>query len=144
LAACLFSGVLIDIDHYLDYYLFHRKLPADFEDMRLYCANVRRGKLYLFLHAWESILILWFFIHLLGLGEMWIGLALGLTLHVLGDNLVNPLKPFAYFFTYRVLHRFARAKLLVRNSIQRNTHEKNFLVHSFYFMPTFHRSHASD
>jgi hypothetical protein len=42
---------------------------------------------------------------------MFIGIALGMTTHVLLDEIFNPLRPFAYFTTVRWAHGFRQEKL---------------------------------
>ena len=76
---CFLSGILIDIDHYLEYCIFNKKFPYRYQDLIDFCLYHKQDKVYLFLHAYEYLLILWLLIYFLGLGVVWIGIAVGLT-----------------------------------------------------------------
>ena len=87
---CFLSGILIDVDHYLDFYLLRGKFPFRYKDLVDFCAFDKGKKLYLFLHAYEFLLILWFSILYFHLGKIWLGVALGLTVHLGIDQFTNP------------------------------------------------------
>lgn len=63
---CFLSGVLIDTDHYLDYYLLHKKFPYRYKDLVNFCFDKRVKKNYLFFHAYEYLFVLCFFKLILG------------------------------------------------------------------------------
>ena len=69
-------------------------------------------KLYLILHSYEIVIIFWAAIYIFSLGKLWQAIALGLTQHIVLDQLTNPMRPFGYFFTYRFLKRFKKEKVL--------------------------------
>ena len=50
---CFLSGVLIDIDHYLEYCIMHKKFPFRYKDLLQFCLNHQEKKLFLFFHAYE-------------------------------------------------------------------------------------------
>jgi hypothetical protein len=109
---CFFSGVLIDLDHYLEYCLIRGKFPFRYKDLVDFCYDQRVTKLYLILHSYEFILCLWLLISLFHLGSIWIGVAIGLTTHLFFDQFTNPIKPFFYFMSFRLMHRFEKSKTL--------------------------------
>ena len=109
---CFLSGVLIDIDHYWDYYLVRKKFPFKYKDLVDFGEDLKQKKVYLFFHGYEPLLALWLLIYFLDLGVVWVGVAVGLTTHLLCDQWTNPCKPLFYFMTYRLKHRFEKSKLL--------------------------------
>jgi len=111
LAACFLSGIFIDLDHYLDYYIARRELPLNYKKLADFCKNEQQSKLYLFLHAYEWLFLLWFCIFTFSLGNIWLGIAIGVTIHILCDEIFNPLRPLSYFLTYRIKHHFSRKML---------------------------------
>lgn len=109
---CFFSGVLIDLDHYLDYCIIHKKFPFKYQDLVEFCFDIDVKQHYLFLHAYELMFILWVLIYYLGLGKIWIGIALGLTTHMIFDQFTNPIKPLFYLITYRAMNGFEKSKIM--------------------------------
>ena len=79
----------------------------------MYCMNATHGKLYLIFHSYESIVLLWMLIYFLNLNFIWSGVALSISIHVLCDQFTNPLKPFAYFFFYRLKLGLKRQELFI-------------------------------
>ncbi len=104
------GGILIDLDHFLDYFMYY---GAKF-DIRDFVCNrfLASGKIYLVFHAWELIFIL------LGLSFFvsWIfPLAISMAAHILFDQLTNhPGEPFFYFLAYRWYHKFDLKKISMR------------------------------
>ncbi len=120
---CFVSGVLIDLDHYLEYYIFRKKFPWDYKDLVRFCFDVRVKQSFLVLHAYELLFLFWFFIYFFGLGKVWTGIAIGLTAHLALDQFTNPIKPLCYFLIYRMNHQFLKAKIF---SEQYYHHSKKF------------------
>ena len=56
---CFLSGILIDIDHHLDYYIVHKKIPWKYSDLWDFCRFDPKAKIYLLFHSYELILPLW-------------------------------------------------------------------------------------
>ena len=108
LVACFLSGILIDLDHYFDYYLARKELPLNFKKLVDFCHNNYHSKLYIFLHSYELLFLLWFSIYYFSLGAVWLGAAVGFTAHIICDEIVNPLRPLSYFLTYRIKQNFSR------------------------------------
>jgi hypothetical protein len=119
---CLVSGVLIDLDHHLDYVIVRREIPWRYADLWAYCMEKPVQKIYLFFHSWEQQAILWGCIYAFGLGWEWIGLALGMTTHMIADALANPVRPWAYFLSYRAALGF-QAELILKKDLIKNASE---------------------
>ena len=117
---CFFSGILLDLDHILEYYLIRKKLPFSYRDLVDFCLYDKGGKIYLFLHAYELLLALWILIGFLSLGKVWLGIAIGLTVHVVCDQWANPIKPLFYFLTYRINNKFEKTRILSARYFQRS------------------------
>jgi len=119
LAACFLSGIFIDLDHHLDYYLARKELPLSYRKLVDFLKSERQSKLYLFLHAYELLFLLWFCIFTFSLGTIWVGMAVGFTTHIICDEIFNPLKPLSYFIIYRIKHNFSRKALYKRRYFDR-------------------------
>ena len=115
ISVCFLSGIFIDLDHHLDYVLFRKKIPFRYRDLIDFLENDHASKLYLILHSHELLLLFWISIFYFSLDPIWFGMALGFTTHIICDEIVNPLRPLAYFLTYRVKHKFSRTMLFKEN-----------------------------
>jgi len=113
--ACFLSGIFIDLDHHLDYWLVKKEIPWNYKKLVEFCTGLTQKPIYLFFHAYEWLTVLWLTIWWLKLDVIWIGLAVGLTSHLVCDQFANPLKPFTYFLTYRIINKFERRKLFDEN-----------------------------
>ena len=109
---CFFSGVLIDVDHYLEYYIFRKKFPDNYKDLVDFCFDKNESKQYLIFHAYEYLFVLWLFIYFLFFDKLLFGIALGLTTHLIFDQFTNPIKPLYYFLTFRAQNHFEKKKIL--------------------------------
>jgi len=109
---CFLSGVLIDLDHHLDYCLVHKKFPFKYQDLVHFCWDAKVTKLYLFFHAYEYLFVLWLSILILHLGKIWTGVAIGLTAHIVCDQFTNPVRPMFYFLTFRLQNQFTKVKIV--------------------------------
>lgn len=105
---CFLSGVLIDLDHLLDFYLGRKKICRKFSEMEDFCLNEEGGKLYLILHSYELMIALWLMGIVFYLPLVWFGLAVGMSVHLLFDQFTNPTYPFAYFWFVRCRFGFTR------------------------------------
>ena len=117
---CFLSGVLIDTDHYLEYWVIRKKFPFRFKDLVDFCFDTTVTKLYLIFHAYEYLFILWSLIYFFDLGLIWVGLAIGLTIHLLLDQCFNPIRPLCYFLTFRIMNKFEKSKILSKEYFQTN------------------------
>ena len=107
-AACFLSGIFIDIDHILDFIINKKRLPRDYADLWSFCAEEKDGKLYLFLHSYELFIIFWILFFYYPWNDLWAGILIGMTVHVLSDQAANPLRPGMYCLAYRVKHNFSK------------------------------------
>ena len=103
-----FCGILIDVDHIFDYWIVKRRIPRSYHDLLNYCAKEKEGKLYLVFHSYEIIFLLWIGVVMHPFSFMWWAFAVGMTVHVLADNIGNPYRPFALFFIYRLHYGFEK------------------------------------
>jgi len=116
---CFFSGVLIDLDHYLEYGLVRKKFPFRYQDLVDFCWDGTVTKMYLFFHSYELMCMLWLLVYYFHLGGIWIGIALGLTTHMIFDQFTNPTKPLFYFMMYRIKHGFEKSQTMTENYYQK-------------------------
>lgn len=114
----IFSGILIDLDHIFDYCLSNK--ARTFNPVKFYrgfskwCLDMEFDIIYLFLHSFEFLLLLWGVIWFAELGTFWVAVAAGFTQHLILDLLFNRVfqgEKF-YFFFYRIMKSFAKVALL--------------------------------
>jgi len=115
--ACFLSGIFIDLDHNLDYMLARKELPISYRKLIDFLKNDHDTKLHLFLHSYEMHAVLWICIFTFDLNVIWLGIAVGITTHMICDEFYNPFRPLAYFFTYRFTHGFCRKMLFKKDHI---------------------------
>lgn len=108
-AVCFLSGVLIDLDHHLEYWIIKKKIPFRYKDLWDFCCYNKYPKLFLFFHGYEYLVLLWLIITVYQLGPLYLGAAVGVTVHVFFDQFTNPVKPLFYFLCYRIHHRFEKS-----------------------------------
>lgn len=96
------GGILIDLDHFIDYFIFY-KLNFKFGDF-FGCAYLVSGKVYVFFHSWE-LAVLIFVMSIIVPSSLLLFLSLGLTVHLAIDNLQRQNRLFCFLF-YRVMKRF--------------------------------------
>jgi hypothetical protein len=104
--ACFLSGIFIDLDHFFEYFYafgyraFSVKKFFQAADDHLY------RKFFLFLHSYELAAILWI-LSLVLIRRPWAwGFSLGLTLHIIADQIYNPCDYRTYFLIFRIRHNF--------------------------------------
>jgi hypothetical protein len=96
------GGILIDVDHFLDHFLYYR-FKFNIRDF-ISCNSLASGKAYVLLHSWEINLLVF-------LAGLWFDsphllfLALGLTIHLGVDNLQQK-NLWCYSLVYRILKKF--------------------------------------
>lgn len=99
------AGIFIDLDHPLEYYLTHN-FTLDIRDMFQTHLAMTFKKLYVAFHSYEIVIFLWLAIAVFSLSNLWKAMAIGLTQHLIFDQMTNPVMPFAYFFAYRASKNF--------------------------------------
>ena len=114
---CLFSGILIDVDHLIDYVINSGLKGFSVEEFYWTCLKLPQQKeqskfkkVYLIFHAWEIAILLWAGC-LLFKSIYFLAIALGYTAHILMDNAVHVFHPFSYFIIYRLRKDFRTSRL---------------------------------
>ena len=97
--AAFLTGVLIDLDHLVEYYSWF--------------VREERSKVWFFLHSYELAVPAFLAGYMSGWDPVVLGVSAGFLGHVLTDQVVNPMRPLAYFFTYRAIKGFRRSELLI-------------------------------
>ncbi|MDP8230104.1 MAG: hypothetical protein P9L93_03270 [Candidatus Gorgyraea atricola] len=109
----LMAGVLIDADHYLDYAREHG-ISLNLKKVYNTCKTPTSFKrLTLILHSYEFVIILWALIFAFDLNIIWNYIAIGFTLHLLIDQVTNPVRSLSYFFLFRALNSFKVEKVFI-------------------------------
>ena len=114
------GGILIDVDHFLDYFFHYRfKFSAEHFLCNTYLES---GKSYVIFHSWEIVFILLGFSYVIS----WLyPIALSMAIHILWDQLTfGRIEPYFYFLTYRWYHGFDLKKISPRRFYL--FHEKGF------------------
>jgi hypothetical protein len=128
LIAGLIGGVLIDLDHFIDYYIaFGPNFRLDhilsgFEFLK-------NEKIYLFFHAWEYVALLMalaFFLKNKKVKSIFLGLALGILLHLAVDIYVNGLPYNSYLLTSRIKNNFLIEKIVNPENYQKFLYNQDF------------------
>lgn len=107
----LFAGVLIDADHFIDYYLNHgftvniKKIYAAIDGLKL-------KRIYLFLHSYELVIALWMLGFFIPSSDLYFAISLSFTLHIFLDHIHNPVTPMGYFLFHRIRNKFDRKAFL--------------------------------
>jgi hypothetical protein len=102
----LISGVLIDIDHVLDYfwdYGINLRIKKFFEVM--YSKKISR--LWLIFHSWELLFLLIICAFLMSWNPWIVGTIIGFTHHLISDQIFYKLNKWSYFFFWRMKNSFS-------------------------------------
>ncbi len=110
--ACFLSGILIDLDHLLDYVINKKKMCWSVKKLENFCAQKEDGKIYFFLHSYELVAFLWLIVFCFKLNAIWLGIVFGMSIHLLIDQLANPIYPLTYFLFYRFKLGFPKSLFL--------------------------------
>ena len=106
--ACFLSGILIDIDHHFDLWIYKKKLLFHIKHIYDFCDKEKEGKIYLIFHSYELLAVLWMCIIFFHLNWIWRGIAVGFSVHLLLDQVGNAVKPGTYFLWYRIKNHFRK------------------------------------
>ncbi len=117
--SCLASGVLIDLDHVLDFCLISGEKFTPGRFMR-WCNDMEWDRIYLFLHSVELFLLYALFVHF-NRTDIAVGVLLGAGVHLALDQIFNRevrpeyyLSSYFYFLIFRVRCGFLRTGLCPR------------------------------
>lgn len=108
--ASFITGIFIDVDHFLDYFL-HCGINFDIKKFYNVCIDISTRKVIIFLHSYELLALFWIIIYIFNLGFIWKGMAIGYAQHILFDQIVNSrskIHKLGYFFVYRCKKNFER------------------------------------
>jgi len=107
----LLAGVLIDVDHILDYYL-QRGITLKIRKIYFWSLERQFEFLFLFFHSLELIFLLWIIISLFRLNLFWVAFAIGITQHMVLDILFNRnINIYAYFLSFRIVKKFKKENI---------------------------------
>ena len=98
----IFGGILIDLDHFVDCYICFKK-RIKLTDI-FGCRSLQSGKVYIFLHSWELIIVI-LIIALIIKSYGFFIFFLSLSLHLFIDNIQRKNHLF-YFLIYRFYKEF--------------------------------------
>lgn len=96
-------GVLIDVDHLFDFYRWYIRR--------------KKGKIYLFFHAWEYSIAGLLLVGLLYYHPVFLAAMLAHLGHVATDHFHNRLAPWSYFITYRAFVGFDAARITPNQNV---------------------------
>ena len=109
--ACFLSGIFIDIDHHFDLWIYKKKFLWHLKELYHFCEKEKNGRMHLIFHSYELFAIFWVCLLIFHLSALWWGIAVGMTVHIILDQLYNPMKPGAYFLFYRIKNGFTKESL---------------------------------
>jgi len=115
-----FSGILIDLDHFADYFIFRGKINLNIKDFYRAITKLELKKYYLILHSLELILILWLIVLTAKYNILLVAFIFGFTQHIILDLVFNSsamLHPrLFYFLSYRLCKKFEKEGLFIDNA----------------------------
>ena len=114
------AGIFIDLDYILDYLLNYglRHAWRNWREFYSVCDEMKFEKVYLFLHSFELVILLWILVRCLSYFygartvNLYRALAIGFTQHLLLDFFSNPVHPLAYFLWFRICNKFRKDRFL--------------------------------
>lgn len=107
-ATAFLGGILLDLDHLFDFWITKPAHPFSIKEFMHPCEYMRQNrKVYVFLHNYELVILLWILTWHFNWHPIIFGLAAGATLHLILDDIGNELITFSYFFIYRAAKKFA-------------------------------------
>ena len=114
---CFFSGVLVDVDHIIEYIIHNglkgfslRKVYQACEATSASKGKMRFPKLYLIFHSGEAAILLW--IATLYIKNIYlIALAFGYSIHIIMDSMANPMYLYSYLIIWRATKNFNASSL---------------------------------
>ena len=102
----LLFGVLIDVDHVFDYWFANRTLRIDLRKFLRGRYEHKSKRVFVLFHAIEYVPFVYCFWAAFR-GRKWAVVpTVALSSHLVADQLVNGVRPLAYFLSYRAKHGF--------------------------------------
>ena len=96
--AAAVTGVMVDLDHLVEYYWWFVK-----ED---------HTRAWFFLHSYELAVPAFLAGYLSGWNPVVLGISFAFLGHLITDQIANPVGPFTYFLSYRAAKRFRRTAIV--------------------------------
>jgi len=123
---CFLSGVLVDIDHIIEYIIhfgFRNFKPKEVYRTCGKMTNPRQEggveRVYLIFHAGEIAVLLWAGFAFTK-NIFLLAIALGYTVHLILDGTTNVMKPSGYFISLRIKNRFKKEKFIKQHRCTSN------------------------
>lgn len=110
---CVASGVLVDLDHLIEY----KKYCGDRWDWEEFSTGIyfdKKGTVKVIFHSWEAAGVLWSIVLArdgIGKKSLLYGIAAGYTLHLILDQIGNNLNRMGYFELYRWMVKWKQDRL---------------------------------
>jgi hypothetical protein len=127
----IFGGVLIDMDHLIDYFIaFGWSFRLDYFISGY--QFLKSNKMYVLLHGWEYVMILAILVVIIKskvVKSICLALALGIFLHLTVDVVANNMAFKTYFTIYRMKNNFAVEKLVSKEHYQEHLQKKRLYLH---------------
>lgn len=101
----IFLGFLVDFDHVFDYIREEKRF--NFRDMLIKSYLGDFKKLYVIFHAFEYIPVAWAISFIIKDYIFAVVFTVAYLSHMIPDQLSNNVKPFGYFFIYRLIKNFS-------------------------------------
>lgn len=112
--SCFLSGILIDLDHFFEFFYKFGFKKLSLKTFFRAAHNHEYDKFFLLLHSYELAIVFWLVsIFLIKKPWAW-AFALGFTVHLLADQYYNPCHPLTYFLLFRIRHKFDGSRLFPR------------------------------
>ena len=108
-AASMVTGVLVDIDHVVEY-LVEYGFSLDIRRFFRPVFGARYRRVFYLLHAWEWLLLAIPAVWATGFAAWAVGLLIGYLHHLMMDHLGNRGTPYSYFLTWRWRQGFDHAR----------------------------------
>jgi len=108
------AGVFMDLDHYIDY-VREKGISFNYKNVYGICKNGDKHfkKLTLILHSYELVIFFWLAVVFFKLDVIWYYIGIGLTLHIVVDQITNRVMPLGYFLSYRFANDFDAKKIFM-------------------------------
>ncbi|UCH79914.1 MAG: hypothetical protein JSW20_09175 [Nitrospiraceae bacterium] len=101
--ACFLSGILIDLDHFIDYFR-EQGINLDIKKFFRICEHAQFNKILLLLHGWEWIIVMCTISWSLGWAPLMTGIIIGFSHHIMLDSLYNR----THLRTYSIIWRWSK------------------------------------
>lgn len=100
---CLLSGIFIDIDHQLDFYLLFKRFTWSISELRDQLLEHNTHTFFCPLHSWEFIILL---VLLSYRFDVFIGAVVGVTVHIAVDIIFNEYEAIQKYGVIAIFKRF--------------------------------------